>query len=171
MKVCFKCNIEQPYTEFYKHKAMGDGYLNKCKSCTKSDANKHREDNIEKIRDYDRNRPNKSERAKQSGEYHRTEKGAAVHLKSNQNYRAKFPERYKARTAVGNAIRDGRLSRPNHCEVCKKICKPNGHHDDYAKPLNVRWLCVPCHIEFHTFMRELFRNLEHTGITFQYEGE
>lgn len=42
-KVCFRCSIEQPISEFYKHKGMGDGHLNKCKTCTKSDSKKTEE--------------------------------------------------------------------------------------------------------------------------------
>ena len=40
MKVCFKCNIEKPITDFYKHKKMFDGHLGKCKDCTKIDTKK-----------------------------------------------------------------------------------------------------------------------------------
>jgi hypothetical protein len=37
-KVCFKCNEEKEITEYYKHKEMSDGHLNKCKNCTKKDS-------------------------------------------------------------------------------------------------------------------------------------
>jgi hypothetical protein len=36
-KVCFKCGRELPLDQFYKHKQMGDGHLNKCIECTKND--------------------------------------------------------------------------------------------------------------------------------------
>lgn len=59
MKECRECNTLLPLSEYYKHKSMKDGHLNKCKGCVKSRVGGHRKDNIERIREYDRKRGNR----------------------------------------------------------------------------------------------------------------
>jgi hypothetical protein len=130
MKQCFKCGVEKSLSEFYKHKAMKDGHLNKCKDCTKSDSNSHRKENIEKVRAYDRARGNRQ---------------APGYIKK---YREKYPNKYRAHTKVRNEIRSGNLVK-EHCEVCGTEINVHAHHDDYLKPLNVRWLCSAHHSQWH----------------------
>lgn len=52
-----------------------------------------------------------------------------------------------AHRAVKSAIRNGVLVR-EPCEVCGKE-KVDAHHDDYSKPLDVRWLCRFHHLKHH----------------------
>lgn len=54
-----------------------------------------------------------------------------------------FRNRQRARAAVGHALRDGVLTR-GACVSCG-AANTEGHHDDYAEPLNVKWLCRNCH--------------------------
>lgn len=44
-----------------------------------------------------------------------------------------------------NALASGKMNRPDRCSNCDIICKPEGHHTDYSRPLEVIWLCHPCH--------------------------
>lgn len=45
MKKCFKRGVLKDLRDYYVHKQMGDGHLNKCKDCTKLDT-KTRENNL-----------------------------------------------------------------------------------------------------------------------------
>lgn len=71
---------------------------------------------------------------------------AARKAERNRFYNERFPIKRKARDAVHNAIRDGKLSK-QPCEVCG--ANAQAHHDDYAKPLEVRWLCQVHHQAWH----------------------
>lgn len=57
---------------------------------------------------------------------------------------------------VEKAVKKGVVVRPSVCEACGKNCVPannrpqiEAHHDDYNKPLDVRWLCRECHFQWH----------------------
>lgn len=52
------------------------------------------------------------------------------------------------------ALRNGKIHRPNICEMCGADRKQSGvrivgHHDDYQKPTDVRWVCDQCHAGIH----------------------
>jgi hypothetical protein len=55
--------------------------------------------------------------------------------------------RYEARWLVNRAVAAGRLDR-QPCEVCG--LKAEKHHDDYSKPLEIRWLCRRHHRDHHS---------------------
>ena len=147
-KECFKCNIEKPLTEFYKHLAMSDGHLNKCKDCTKSDALRHRLENSEKLKAYDQKRAMLPHRVLARLKYAKTERGKQVIACLHKRWRDENQLKRKAQNMVNNALRDGKITKPDICG-CGRAGRIEGHHDDYAKPLEVRWLCVPCHREVH----------------------
>lgn len=144
--------------DYYKHKQMADGHLNKCKECVKGRVSDHRDNNLERIQEYDRNRPNHTQRA----EYNRLaahkkkaedpKKYAATRKEILDRYNTKYPEKAKAHNAVSIALRDGKLLRPSVCEKCNiSDVRIEGHHESYEEKdwLDVIWLCDPCHKARH----------------------
>lgn len=172
-KECFKCKAVKPLTEFYKHSEMADGHLNKCKQCAKRDVLEHREKNLEKIRAYDRGRSMLPHRIQARREYANSPAGREVHKRLNSKYAksdigkqvkkramAKYNERYPlayaAHVIFGNALRDGKVDRADKCSFCGSIKNIQGHHDDYTKPLEVRWLCALCHKRWHKHNKPIY---------------
>lgn len=51
----------------------------------------------------------------------------------------------RARTILHNAIKAGLVVKPERCQECDSEAPIEAHHDDYSKPLEVRWLCNACH--------------------------
>lgn len=130
MKICFKCGIEKELNAFYKHPQMADGHVNKCKECNKRDVRENRKEKIGYYRKYDRARGNR-----QTKEY-------------RDRDRAEKPIAYRARRIVGYHISKGNLVK-EPCEVCGVTENIHAHHNDYAKALNVRWLCAAHHAQWH----------------------
>jgi len=56
-------------------------------------------------------------------------------------------KRIKARSILNHYLRDKKIER-QPCEICGLI-KTEAHHDDYDKPLEIRWLCFKHHREWH----------------------
>ena len=129
-KQCFRCKQEKDISEFYAHPEMKDGFLGKCKECTKQDVKINRASKREQYSEYDHKR-NKNRR-----EYMRN---------MNRKHRKAYPEKAKAHRMVNNAIRDGKIVR-QPCIYCGNP-KSQAHHEDYNKPFEVEWLCFKCHRE------------------------
>lgn len=55
----------------------------------------------------------------------------------------------KAKQAIARLITAGRICSPWVCENCHTVEKLDAHHDDYAYPLQIRWLCRRCHQRWH----------------------
>jgi hypothetical protein len=150
IKTCFKCKAEKAVTEFYKHSAMADGYLGKCKECTKLDTINNRRDKLEYYTDYDKHRAMQPHRVAARHQYQQTDAGKAACFRAREKWQISNPVKRKASEQVNNAVRDRRIAKPVACEACSKTgCRIHGHHDDYSKPLSVRWLCPACHNSWH----------------------
>ena len=66
-----------------------------------------------------------------------------------RRYRQTHREAVRARSLVGKRVQRGLLIRPDACMDCGSECRPQAHHDDYSKPLEIRWLCRDCHWKRH----------------------
>ncbi len=137
MKTCFKCNVAKPLTDFYVHPQMGDGRLNKCKECAKADVRKNYSENLDYYREYDRKRFQESPERQQQ---------------LRDLYRKRTPRETKANYTLTNAVRDGRVQKPDGCWHCGSATNVEGHHVHYDWPLDVVWLCRSCHVKAHKQM-------------------
>lgn len=115
MKICNECGAEKPLTEYYKNKPKDDScclYFNKCKDCIKADVKLNRENNIERIKEYDRNRPNKEDRnlkvkAKHKEKYASDEVYKVKIISAKDKWVTNNPLKRKAQYAASNALRGG----------------------------------------------------------------
>lgn len=65
-----------------------------------------------------------------------------------RKYCEKNPEKVKAHRILNYHIKLGKIKRSG-CQVCGISINVCGHHDDYSKPLEVKWLCPQHHKEIH----------------------
>lgn len=83
------------------------------------------------------------------------EKLAEYKAKYFPEYRTKNKEKIVARAALMSQIKSGGLVRPENCSICGIKCKPDGHHHNYSRPLDVTWLCRSCHQQIHIGVTKL----------------
>lgn len=67
----------------------------------------------------------------------------------------------QAHRIVANEVKQGRLIK-QPCQVCGEK-KVEAHHDDYAQPINIVWVCKKHHVELDRLKRNADLK-EKTGI-------
>lgn len=107
-----------------------------CKECVKRRAREYRANNLPRVQEYDRRRARENPTRR------------VFLFEKLKNLVETKPTARRAHIIVGNAIRDRRLIR-KPCEVCVTGTPVVAHHDDYLRPLDVRWLCQSCHVKWH----------------------
>lgn len=151
MLTCKTCGCEKGIEAFYASNRSH------CKECVQARARNHRAENIEQVRAFDRARGSQPHRVAAREAYQQTDAYLESHAKANAKYRAAEPERKRARDAVNNAVRDGRLIPWPVCAIPECDCAPEAHHPDYSRPLEVVWLCDGHHKDAHKLARDLER--------------
>lgn len=137
-KVCHKCLTLKPLAEFSVWKKRGAFvHTSRCKACM-----------LERYR----SEPYLRRKNKRDAEAR-----AGIPAKRTGNQYTRNPVKLAAHHAIANKIKYGKLIRPKECSVCGQIPAPapsglpsiQAHHDDYSKPLEIRWLCISCHAAHH----------------------
>lgn len=148
MKICLKCGEEKPLSEYFKRKKSKDGYETRCKECRLKRHHEYVIENKETIKEKDRQRDKLPHRKKAKSIRLKT------HIKKN-------PLKFKVRRRARYAASAGILIKPDVCEICNENDhQVEGHHSDYSKPLDVIWVCRPCHMRLH---RDLNNKLKEGG--------
>lgn len=174
-KRCSKCKETKPISEFYKRSDSRDGYRNACKACDlkysrtekgKAIQKRYRQSGkgkaaYRKVQDRYRQsekgkaiqkRYQKSEKFKTAQKrYEQSEKGKKARSKQIKRFKIRHPEQSKAHEAVKNAIKTGRLPRPDSltCHYCPARAKQYHHYKGYEPEhwLDVVPVCIKCHGE------------------------
>ena len=157
MILCIKCDKYQPESEYYRSTMRANG-TGECKSCTRARVISNRNENLDYYKKYDKSRANLPHRVQARKEYAQTEQGQKALARGSAAHYYRYPNRSAARSAVNNAVRDGRLFKPSQCEGCNDETTLHGHHCDYNKPLDVMWLCNPCHKQWHRENEPIYCN-------------
>lgn len=147
--------------EFYKRKVNEYKEKNreKINESAKQYYYKNRKKKLEKRAEYRKKNKSKislKEALKRMSDKDRFEKNRQRHYEWSKENRKKLndyqkqwyqknKEKRRAHVILNRAIKSGKIMRPNSCSQCNVECKPDGHHEDYNKPLEVIWICRKCH--------------------------
>jgi len=167
-KRCSACRKMVPAAEFTIARGKPDGLSAQCRECQAASRRRRvGKIHLRNQRWYARNRraikqkvaAYKVAHPEQYREYARraNERRRGALNKKLDEYSASHPKARKARGMVNARVRHGTMVVPDACEICgrpRQEWRLVGHHEDYDKPLAVRWLCHRCHKQLHRAIKE-----------------
>jgi hypothetical protein len=143
-RTCKICGATNEAASFY------DGVSNRCAECHKRLVRENRAAKIEYYRKYDADRFQNDPRVKARIErYAATDAGKASLTRSREKWLEANTVKRAAHIILNNAVKNGKIEKPNSCSICGAIGRIHGHHDDYSLPLAVVWCCSKCHRKIH----------------------
>jgi hypothetical protein len=145
-KTCRQCNTPKSLNQFYVHSGMVDGHLNKCIDCVKArvKARAHADPERERLAAREKARRPKYRELNAAWRIANPKRVAAIKARWGKNNSEK---RY-AHTLVQRALQSGKIVKASHCEHesgCSVTDGLEAHHEDYSRPLDVKWLCSTHH--------------------------
>lgn len=148
-KKCTTCGETKPLAGFTTRAASPDGRYNQCLTCRRELTRRWRASNKDRVREYEAAyyAANKDRINAQSRAWMASPLGRASRRIFKKRWDAENPKKRRAHALVTSARNKGHLI-PQPCERCGAT-KTVAHHDDYAKPYDVRWLCQSRHRQLH----------------------
>jgi len=150
-KICLYCGINfSPY--------MNRSSQKYCKNCSKKAKKIYKHNWYEKDKERVLNKRKRYFQEHKKEELERTkkwrlensEKTRIQRVKDSKIERKKYPKKIRARMIANKKII---ISEKKMCEICKNNKAEHRHHKDYQKPLEVRFVCIPCHSKLHKINR------------------
>jgi len=146
-KKCAKCGELKALDKYYKDIRASHGVYARCKSClVEYDRTKEGRDRL-KVRREKYKATDKFKETKRK--YNLTDKAKSLDKIRKAKWQKANPVKSRAHKKVRYALDSGKLDKPDNCQICGTDCIPNGHHEDYSKPLDVIWVCNQCHVDIH----------------------
>ena len=152
VKPCSKCGVLKPLGEFYRRAASNDGRQLHCLVCDKAKAQARYASPEGRRAKKEYNAVHNALPAVKAARRARdaSPEGRAVQRTADAKYRADHPVQRAAAMRLNYEVKMARVTKPDSCAKCDAVARLDAHHHDYAQPLNVAWLCRPCHKAWHT---------------------
>jgi hypothetical protein len=136
---CITCGEVKPLTAFCRDKGYRSGYKRLCLDCSTRYQREWCRRNLKRIRlQRRRHRRLNPEQYRKQWQRDRRKPG--------------YKQKHAARLTAYWAVQAGLLPRKYNCEKCgidARHARLAKHHVDYYDPLNIVWLCGPCHGKAH----------------------